>query len=345
MQQTTIKYNRIICDNGSGYVKLGYGNDSFPRFVLPSIVGRPMLRASQKIGEQELKELMVCDEAAPLRAFLEVKYPLVEGKIRDWTDMEHIWDYCFHNKLGLPADKSDKQILLTEAAKNPLKNREKMGEIMFEKYGFGGVLFEYQALLTLMAEGQRTGAVLDAGDGVSHVIPVYEGLIQEPAIARLDVAGRHVTEYLIKLLMLRGYAFNSSADFELVREIKEDLCYVSIDITKERKIAKDTTVIDREYKLPNGDVIIVGRERFEAPEILMNPSLLEKEDDDIATMVYNSICSCPLDIQKPLVSNIYLSGGTTMIPGMSSRIEKELEKLYVEKKGRGDASILSRVKI
>lgn len=119
---------------------------------------------------------MVGDEASPLRAYLEIKYPLVEGKINNWDDMCHIWDYCF-TKLGLPDDKSAHQILLTEAARNPLKNREKMGEIMFERYGFGGVLFEYQALLTLMAEGQRTGAVLDAGDGVSHVIPVYEGII------------------------------------------------------------------------------------------------------------------------------------------------------------------------
>lgn len=258
--------------------------------------------------------------------------------------MEHVWDYCF-KKLNLPEDKGSHRILLTEAAKNPLKNRERMGEIMFERYGFGGVLFEYQALLTLMAEGQRTGAVLDSGDGVSHVIPVYEGLIQENAIARLNIAGRHVTQYLIKLLMLRGYAFNSSADFELVREIKEDLCYVSIDIGKERKIAKDTTVINTEYKLPNGQTILCGRERFEAPEILFNPTLLEMEDDDMATMVYKSIASCPLELQKPLVSNIYLSGGTTMIPGMSSRLEKEIKNLYVTKKGKGDASILNRVKI
>ena len=61
-------------------------------------------------------------------------------------------------------------------------------------------------------------------------------------------------------------------------------------------MAQDTTVVDKEYKLPNGETIIIGRERFEAPEILMNPALLEKEEDDMATMVYNSICSCPLDI-------------------------------------------------
>lgn len=220
-----------------------------------------------------------------------------------------------------------------------------MGQIMFEKYGFGGVLFEYQALLTLMAEGQRTGTVLDCGDGVSHVIPVVDGFIQNNSIGRLNIAGRHVTEYLIKLLMLRGYAFNSSADFELVRDIKEDMCYVSIDIKKERKVGKDTTVLDREYKLPNGDTIIIGRERFEAPEILLNPALLENDSEGVASMTYNSITSCDLDVQKALAANIYLSGGTTMIPGMSSRIEKELQHLYVTKKGKGDASILKRVPI
>lgn len=157
---------------------------------------------------------MIGDEAAPLRNYLEIKYPLKEGRIGDWDDMEILWEYCFENKLGLGKDKSDKRVLLTEPALNPMKNREKMGEYMFEKFNFGGVMFEYQALLTLMAEGNRTGAVLDSGDGVSHIIPVYEGLIQSENIRKMNIAGRHVTEYLIKLMMHRGYAFNGSADYE-----------------------------------------------------------------------------------------------------------------------------------
>ena len=99
---------------------------------------------------------------------------------------------------------------------------------------------------------------------------------------------------------------------------------VSRFIKKERTIAKDTTVIDKEYKLPDGQVIIVGRERFEAPEILMNPALIDDESEDCATMIYNSICGCPLDIQKELAANIYLSGGTSMIPGISARLEYEI---------------------
>ena len=115
-----------------------------------------------------------------------------------------------------------------------------MAELIFEKFGFGSCMFESQALLSLMAEGYNTGLVLDAGDGVSHCIPVVDGYIQNHSIRRLNLAGRHVTNYLVRLLMLRGYAFNSSADFETVRELKEQLCFVSYDIAKDRKLANET---------------------------------------------------------------------------------------------------------
>ena len=85
--------------------------------------------------------------------------------------------------------------------------------------------------------------------------------------------GRHVTQYLNKLLMLRGYAFNSTADFDTVRQIKEKLCYVSADITQERRLAQETTCLMDTFTLPDGKVIKIGRERFEAPECLFNPSL------------------------------------------------------------------------
>lgn len=60
---------------------------------------------------------------------------------------------------------------------------------------------------------------------------------------------------MIKLLMLRGYAFNSSADFDTVRQIKEKLCYVASDINVERKLALETTCQMEAYTLPDGKVI------------------------------------------------------------------------------------------
>ena len=190
-----------------------------------------------------------------------------------------------------------------------------------------------------------TGLVFDAGDGVSHCIPVYDGYPLYDQVKRLNVAGRHITEYLIKLLLIRGYAFNSSADFETVREIKEQLCYVSYDLKKDRKLAQETTVVDKEYRLPDGNLISVGRERFEAPECLFNPMLIDVESVGITDLIYESICESPIDCQRKLVANVILAGGTTMFPGLSSRVEKDLKELYVVDKFNGDRNGLKRMLI
>ena len=148
---------------------------------------------------------------------------------------------------------------------------------MFETYEFGAANVSIQAMLTLYAQGLLTGVVVDTGDGVTHVVPVYDGFVPQHLIRRLDVAGRHITQYLIKLLMLRGYAFNRTADFETVRQIKEKLCYVAYDIDKERKLAQETTCLMENFTLPDGKVIKLGRERFEAAEALFNPMLVDCE--------------------------------------------------------------------
>ena len=153
---------------------------------------------------------------------------------------------------------------------NPLANRKKLVTAMFELYGFGHCNVSIQAMLTLYAQGLLTGCVVDTGDGVTHVVPVFDGFVPQNLIRRLDVAGRHVTRYLIKLLLLRGYAFNRTADFETVRQIKEKFCYVAHDVNIERRLAQETTVLETTHTLPDGRVIKLGRERFEAPECLFD---------------------------------------------------------------------------
>lgn len=189
---------------------------------------------------------MIGDEASQLRGMLELNYPMENGMVRNWEDMTHIWDYTFgEGKLNI--DPTECKILLTEPPMNPKVNREKLIEVMFEKYGFVGCHVAIQAVLTLYAQGLVTGIVLDAGDGVTHICPVYEGFSLPHLTRRLDLAGRDITKYLIKLLLLRGYAFNHTADFETVRIMKEQLCYVAHDIEEEQKLALETTVLVESY--------------------------------------------------------------------------------------------------
>ncbi|XP_071449968.1 actin-related protein 2 isoform X3 [Hetaerina americana] len=339
----------IVCDNGTGFVKCGYAGSNFPAHVFPSMVGRPIIRAANKIGDIEVKDmyvkdLMVGDEASKLRSMLEVNYPMENGIVRNWEDMCHVWDYTFGPEK-MDVDPRECKILLTEPPMNPTKNREKMIEVMFEKYCFSGAYIAIQAVLTLYAQGLLSGVVVDSGDGVTHICPVYEEFALPHLTRRLDIAGRDITRYLIKLLLLRGYAFNHSADFETVRIMKEKLCYIGYNIETEQKLALETTVLVEPYTLPDGRIIKVGGERFEAPEALFQPHLINVEGQGIAELVFNTIQAADIDMRSELYKHIVLSGGSTMYPGLPSRLEREIKQLYLERVLKNDIDKLSKFKI
>merc|ERR1712183_968142 len=144
-----------------------------------------------------------------------------------------------------------------------------------------------QAVLSLYASGRTTGIVMDSGDGVSHGVPVYEGYALPHAIVRLDLAGRELTNYLMKFLTERGYSF---------------------------------TTLEKSYELPDGQVNTVGNERFRCPEAIFQPSFLGMEIVGVHEGSFNSIMKCVIDIRKDLYANTVLSGGTTMYPGIADRM-------------------------
>jgi len=337
----------VVSDNGTGFVKCGFAGENFPRHTFPSLVGRPMLRAEEsEIGDTVLKSIMVGDEASAVRKYLDVKYPIENGIVQNWTDMEHLWNYTFEQKLGFKnADCKGQRILLTEAPLNPKKNQQKFCEYMFEKYNYDSLQVQTQAMLTLYAQGLLTGVVLDSGDGVTHVVCVYEGYVQDHITQRLNLAGRHVTRYLIRLLQLRGYSFNSTADFETVRGIKEDLCYVALDYEKERKLALETTALMRKYKLPDGTVIKVGRERFEASEAMFRPQLAGIHGDGVANMIFKAIMSAETDLRLDFFKHIVLSGGSTMYPGLPTRCEKDIKERYLKDVLKGNKKRLHKFRL
>jgi len=228
---------------------------------------------------------------------------------------------------------------------NPTQNRKKMLEVMFEKYNFKAAYISIQAVLTLYAQGLLTGVVVDSGDGVTHIVPVYEGFSLPHLTRRLDVAGRDVTRYLIKLLLLRGYAFNRTADFETVRQMKEKLCYVGYDLELEKRLAQETTVLVETYTLPDGRIIRMGGERFEAPEVLFEPHLIDVEGGGMADQLFDCINKADVDIRPEFYNHIVLSGGTTMYPGLPSRLEKEIRRLYGEKVAKGNKVQLAKFKV
>lgn len=260
--------SNIVIDNGSGVLKAGVAGEQAPSAKFPSIVGKPR---GAGIHGAEQKDHYIGDEAQKLRGVLNLKNPIESGIINDWETMNLVWEYCFNNELRVQAN--EHRVLVTEAPLNPKANREKMCEVFFETHNVAGLYVAIQAVLSLYANGRTTGVVCDSGDGVSHTVPVFEGFQIPHAVRKNLIAGRVITTYLTKLLGADGITTKGgeSAWLEIVREIKEKLCFVSLDFEADKEKAAASQELAKDYELPDASQVKVNAPRFVAPEGLFFP--------------------------------------------------------------------------
>jgi actin-related protein len=323
MSEETV--NAVVIDNGSGMCKAGVAGEDAPKVCFPSIVGRPKHSQGQVMIGTEQKDVYIGEEAQAKRGVLKLSYPIEHGIVTSWDDMEKIWHHCYFNELRVHPE--EHPALLTEAPMNPKANREKMIQIMFEGFNVPSFYVSVQAVLSLYASGRTTGIVLDSGDGDTHTVPIYEGYSLPHSIMRIDLAGRDLTEYMMKLLTEVGVSFSSSAEREIARDIKEKHSYVALDFDTELKSSSESSNKDVSYTLPDGQVITIGNQQFRCPEALFQPIKLGKEYPGIHELTFQSIMKCDVDVRKELYSNIVMSGGTTMFTGIAERLNKEITAL------------------
>ncbi|EGT43903.1 hypothetical protein CAEBREN_04879 [Caenorhabditis brenneri] len=195
-----------------------------------------------------------------------------------------------------------------------------MTEIMFERFNVPAYYAGKQATLSLLASCRTTGLVIDSGEGGTDIVSIYEGYAIPRTQLSLELGGQKLTDFFGTMLAERGYSFSTT----IVQSIKEQLCYVAPNLEEGMNTAPDR---ESTYTLPDGRIISVGNQNRRCPEALFRPSLMNIETPGLHRKCYESILKCDLDIRNHICSNIILSGGPALFPGLGDRLKNELSKL------------------
>ncbi|MFX0062763.1 MAG: actin, cytoplasmic 2 [Candidatus Hermodarchaeota archaeon] len=314
----------IIIDNGSGYSKNGFAGEEIPQSVFPTLVGYPT-------GNHDLiekvyyagKELVEYQEAFDLNLVKPIEHSL----IWDWEALEKIWHYTFFSELRVDPTNHPVLLMFSERTLNTSSPWEKIAEVMFETFNVPALYITHTSVLSLYATGLSTGLVVDIGDQLMQIVPIYEGFAITHAICHIDLAGYDLTNYLNQLLRMRGYNFVTPKEREIVRDIKEKLCYVALDPEKELMRLRKAGGISKQYILPNGASLALDHERFEVPEVLFNPTLIGRDQPSLHQLIFETIEKCDSDLRADLLRNIVVVGGSTLFNGLKERLIQELNKL------------------
>jgi actin len=311
----------LVFDNGSHTIRAGVAGDDAPRTIFQTIVGR--LKNPGTVDYAMQNRAFVGHDVSANSDMLTLTRPNHNACVDNWEDMQEIWNHAFCNELRVrPADHP---ILLTEKPKSPREQRDRSAQVMFETFNVPAVYFAIDAELVMYASGRGSGMVLDSGECASYVVPIHQGHVINDACSRLDVAGAVLSASLFELLQSNEsqYKLCEYGKGEIIRGIKENVCYVALDHDQEL-----TRPVDKTYKLPDGKCIRIGQEQFKCPELLFQPNLgSDKESVGIHINAYNTIMNCNSDIREYMSTNIVLAGGSTMFPGFSARLNKEIQCL------------------
>ncbi|MHA1412591.1 MAG: actin, cytoplasmic 2 [Promethearchaeota archaeon] len=308
----------VVLDIGQFSSKAGISPNDWPSLVFSTVVGTPKYRQvtyDYKLPKYE--EYYVGDEIQSIGLF-KITYPIEKGRIIDWTSFEKILDYIFYN---LRVDPTLVNVLFAIHPLFPEGDLNKLFEVFLEQYQCNAFYPVLDSMLTLYSGGFQTGLVVEIGDSITRIVPIYESYKLDHAIRILDIGGRTLTRYMEKIMGEIGFSTESSIQRELVRVLKEKACFVSLDYKADLKRSEQYA---KTYSLPDGSTIVLSKERFQVPELLFNPTL-DLEEDPIQKAIIDVIEACDIDIRPKLLSNIFLSGGSSMYPNIKSRLYQELE--------------------
>lgn len=317
----------IVIDNGSWTTKAGFNGENAPRVVVPTLLGQSK-KGLFNLIEENSKSYIGRDVIAN-SSYLDIHRPIKNGII-DAEKMEKIWSHIFTNELKVKPEAHN--VFLTESIHNSNKEREKIAEIMFEKFSIFNIHIEPQQVMSLYSTTKTSGLIIESGEGSTEIVPIYEGYIIPQGIRSSPIAGEFITNNILESIREKLKKLNVGNPIEQSRKIKEQFSEVSLDDELTRNF-ETLTVNDRNiFTLPDGNVINISNEKFLAPEVIFRPEINSLDCSSLQQLVHDSIDSVDIHLKKDFISNIVLGGGNTMIKNFPERLKKELQGMFPNNK-------------
>jgi len=306
--------SHIVIDNGSCYSKSGFNGENAPRSVIPTVIGT--YKNPSLLLTEDKEKLFFGRETYYNMAGISLNHPIQGGIIQNWDYMEKLWNYIFYNELKVTPEAHN--LFLTENIYNSNENREKIAQIMFEKFNIFNIHIEPQPTMTLFSTSKTTGLIFESGDSVTQIVPIYEGYIIPQGVTSTSLSGKTVTNYFLSLIKEKLQRYNFANYLEFGRKIKEKHSFLNLD---------NNSISAIELELPDGNKISLGEERSLSTEILFDPSVLQVEYTSYPELLVESIRKTDMNLRKEFYSNILLGGGNTDIKNFPERLKKEISSL------------------
>ena len=314
-----------MIDVGSYSIKMGSCGEDEPTAVFPSLFGTK--KFEEMLGGEGKDEYFGKD-AQKLRGLLKYSYPVERGNVEKWDQFEKQLKNGFVNDLRI--EPSEFNLHLTECVNTVKTGREKQMKMCFEKFECPGFYISVQPVLALYAIGNTTGLAMELGDGVTQIVPVCGGFTLRHAAIKLPLAGRDITEHLMENIYLGNFDITDTARYDICRQMKEEVCRLSMDYKEELPTWSGKDGLSEDYKLPDGHVFKVKGQCITAPEILFTPSINYIDLDGLHQFAKESIKRCDIDLRPQLCANINIAGGNSLIPGLEERLGNEQQALLPE---------------
>lgn len=322
----------IVIDNGTSTCKAGFNGENAPRAVIPTVIGNTKNPVINILDDGS--KFYIGREAIYNSTSLELENPIEDGKIKNFDKMEKIWSHIFYNELKVKPEAHN--VFMTENLYSSNQEREKIAEIIFEKFSIFNIHIEPQPVMTLYSTTKTSGLIVESGESITQIVPIYEGFILPQAIKSNNLAGEKMTKLLGQFLSQDLKKHNVVNGFYTCKNIKEQFLEISLednfnlvsDTSVPREFTKSSKDGQEEFKLPDGNKIVIKQEKYLVPETIFSPNLANLDIPSIQKLLWDSVLSVDIHLRKDFLSNIILGGGNTMIKNFPERLKKELLKNF-----------------